>query len=98
MEFKLTKSRATFHFSPHIPIIVSWVIGLASLEVYYSFANITEEYKYNKFELYTDNFDEFSFSELKDELEEIFSISDITPYHLQHEKLGPRIIEAYKKL
>ena len=26
------------------------------------------------------------------------SISDITPYHLQHEKIGPRISEAYKKL
>ena len=33
---------------------------------------------------------------LKDELEEILSISDYTPYHLQHEKIGPRIIEAYR--
>ena len=49
-------------------------------------------------ELYTDNFDEFSFEESKDELEEILSISDMTPQHLQHEKIGPRIFEAYKKL
>ena len=48
--------------------------------------------------LYTDTFDEFFFTELKGELEEILSISDITPYHLQHEKIGPRIFETYRKL
>ena len=52
----------------------------------------------NKFEIYADNFDEFSFEELKDELDEILSISDTTPYHLQHEKRRLRIIEAYRKL
>ena len=57
--------------------------------------NITEQN--NEFDLYTVNFDEFSFEELKDELEEIINISDITPDHLQHENIGPRIIQAYKK-
>ena len=52
----------------------------------------------NKFELYTVNCDKFSFEELKGELDEIFSISDITPYYLQNERRGPRIIEAYRKL
>ena len=52
----------------------------------------------NKFELCTHNFEEISFSELKDELEGNLSISDITPYHLQYEKTGPRIIQAYKKV
>ena len=42
--------------------------------------------------------DEFSFTELKDEFEEILNISDMTAYHLQHEKMGPRIIQAYRKL
>ena len=64
------------------------MLGLASLEVYNSFFNITEEN--NKFELHTDTFVEFSFEELKDELQEILKISDITPYPLQHEKIGPR--------
>ena len=41
--------------------------------------------------------DDFLFEEIKDDLEEILSISDITPSHLQHEKIGQRIIEAYKK-
>ena len=47
--------------------------------------------------LYTDNFDEFSFEELKDELEEILSVSDITSQHFQPDKRGPHIIEAYTK-
>ena len=54
--------------------------------------------KNNRVEFYTDTFDEFSFEQLKDELEEILNILDITPYHLQHEIIGPRIIQAYKKL
>ena len=52
----------------------------------------------NKFPLLRDTFDEFSFEELKDELEEILSNSDITASHLQHENIGPCIIQAYKKL
>ena len=72
------------------------MIGLMSLEVYNSFFKITEEN--NKFEFYTDAFDAFSFAELKDELEEILNVSDNTPYHLQHQTITPRIIEAYKKL
>ena len=55
------------------------MIGLVNLEVYNSIFIKTEEN--NKFELCTDIFDEFSFEELKDELEEILSISDITPSH-----------------
>ena len=72
------------------------MIGLTSLEVYDSISNITEK-NYN-FELYTDTSDDFSFAEIKDELEEILSISDITPSHLQHERIGPHIRKAYKKL
>ena len=67
-----------------------------NLEVYNSIFNITEEN--TKFELFIDNFQVFSFEELKDELEEILNNSNNTPYHLQHEKTGIRIIEAYKKL
>ena len=72
------------------------MIGLTSLEVYKSFFDKTEENI--KFEFYTDTFDEFSFAELKHELEEILDISNIKPEHLQHEKLGPQFIEAFKKL
>ena len=72
------------------------MLQLISLEVYNAIFNLREENKY--FELYTDTFDELSFTELKDEVEEILSKSDITPYHLQHEKKGPRNIETYRKL
>ena len=96
LEIKIVKSREPFHFNPPIQIKRSWMIGSPCLELYNSFFNKLEEN--TKLEIFTDNFDEFSFEKLKDELEEIFSISDITPYHLQHEKIGPRIIQAYRKL
>ena len=67
-------------------------MGILSLKLYNSIFNKTEQI--NKFELYIDNFDEFSFEELKDELVEILRISDITPSYLQHEIVGPRIIQA----
>ena len=50
-----------------------------------------------KFELYTDFYHEFSFTELKDELQEILGISDISPEHLQDKILGPRVFKAYRK-
>ena len=95
-EFKLTKPKQTFYFTPPIQIEGSWMVGMTSLEFYSSILNITTTN--NKNELSTDTFDEFSFEELKDELEEILNISYITPYHLQHELKGPSIIEANKKL
>ena len=50
LEFKMNKSRETFHFKPPIQINGNWMIGLTDLEVYNSIFNITEEN--NKFELY----------------------------------------------
>ena len=96
VEFSISKSRETLYFDPPISVEGSWLIGLPSLEAYNSIFNISEENI--KFELYTDNFDEFSFSELKDELEEILSVSHSTQYHLQHDKVEPRNIQAYEKL
>ena len=52
----------------------------------------------NKFELYTDTCDEFSFEQLKDEVEEILNIPNITVDQLDDETLGPRIIKTYWKL
>ena len=61
MEYKMSKPRETFHFVPTIQIEGSWMIGLTSLEVYNSIFNINKTN--NKFELYTDTFDEFSFGQ-----------------------------------
>ena len=96
LEFKMLKSRETFHFKPPIHTRGSWMLGLIDLEVYNSIFNITKEN--NKFELYTDTFDEFSFEELKDEVEEILNIPEITDDRLENEILPPRIAETYWKL
>ena len=96
LEFKMLKPRETFHFNPSIKTEGDWMLGLIDLEVYNSNFNITKEN--NKFELYTDTFDEFSFEELKDEIEEILNIPEITDNHLEDETLGPRIAETYSKL
>ena len=96
LEIKLNKSKETFHFNPPIQIDGSWMVGFIGLEVYNSVFTITEEN--NKFELYRNNFEEFSFEELKDELQDILYISDNTPLNLQHEKKGPHINEAYQML
>ena len=50
LEFKMNKSRETFHFRPSIQIQGSWMLGLVNLEVYNSRFNITVEN--NKFKLY----------------------------------------------
>ena len=96
LEFKMLKSKEVFHFNPPIQTKGDWMLGLIDLEVYNSIFNITEEN--NKFELYTDTFDEFSFLELKDEVEEILNIPEITDDHLEDETLAPRIAETYSKL
>ena len=96
LEFKMLKSRETFHFNPLIQTKADWMLGLIDLEVYNSVFNITKEN--NKFELYTDTFDKISFEELKDELEEILKIPNITDDHLEDETLAPRIAETYWKL
>ena len=96
LEFKLSKPKETFQFNPPIEVKEHWRIAILSSEVYNSIYNINATN--NKFELYTDSFDEFLFEELEDELEEILTILDITSYHLQHEKIGPCINQAYRKL
>ena len=69
--------------------------GLTSLDLKKYIFNTTKEN--NKFKIYTDTFHEFSIKEIKHGLE-ILSNSDITLYHLQHQKIGPRIIQAFKKI
>ena len=96
LEFKMIKSKETFHFKTSIQIKGDWMIGSVDLEVYNSIFNITK--KNNKLEPYTDTFDDFSFLELKHELEEILNIPNITDSQLEDETLAPRIAETYWKL
>ena len=94
LEFKFNQSRITLSFKPPTSIEKSWMLKLTSLEAYKSVFNLTSL----KIELYTDTFDEFSFAEVKEKLEEILNISKITPEHLHDKTIGPRIISAYEKL
>ena len=96
LENKNIKPRETLSFRPPISVEGCWMTGITSLQVYNPIFNITEEN--NKLEIFTDNFKEFSFEELKDELEEILSTSDIKPSHLKHEIIAPCIIQTYNKL
>ena len=93
LEFKMIKPKGIFHFSPPIQTKGDWMLGLTDLEVNSSIFNITKEN--NKFDFYTDNFDEFSSEELKDEVEGILHLSNITNNHLEDETIGPRIIKTY---
>ena len=95
IEFKLNKSRETFSFKSPISIERFWRIGLTSLNVCKSIFHITEEN--NKFNLYTDTFDESSYRELKDELEENLEIPNFSRKHLQDKK-RPRKVKAFEKL
>ena len=54
----MIKQRGTFHFNPPNHFKGDFMIGILSLEVYNALFNINTTY--NKFQRYTDNFDEFS--------------------------------------
>ena len=96
MEFKLSKCIETFSFKPPISSEGSWLVGLTSLEVYNYIFIITEGN--NKLELYIDTFDEYSFEELKDQLEEILSSLGISPKNLKNDTIGAVIKNAYRNL
>ena len=96
LEFTITKPRESFQFNQPIQTKGDWMLGLIDLEVYNSIFNITKEN--NKFELYVDSFDEFSFTELEDEVGEILGIPKITDEYLEVGTLAPHIINTYWKL
>ena len=89
LKFTLTKLIESFSYTPPIPIERSWMIGLTNLEVYLSNFGITEET--TNFEFCTVIFDEFSFLEFKDELEEIVCRTKNSTDYLHYELLGPRM-------
>ena len=97
LEFKMVKSRETFHFKPPIQINGNWMIGLTDLEVYNSIFNIKQN---NKFELYKfpdEKSGGVSYEKVRDEIERDLDISDITSTDLQDDIIGPIIIEEYRE-
>ena len=98
LEFKLIKSKETFHFKPPIQIKGDWMIGLTDLEVYNSIFNITEEN--NKFDLYEfpdEKAGGITYEKVRDEIEKDLDIEDITAEDLQDEIIGSIIIKEYEE-
>ena len=98
LEFKMTKSRETFHFKTPIQVKGDWMIGLTDLEVYNSIFKITEEN--NKFELCKfpdEKAGGVTYEKVRDEIEKDLDIEDITAADLQDEIIGPIIIEEYRE-
>ena len=97
LEFVMVKSKQIFHFKPPIQIKGDWMIGLTDLQVYNSIFNITEEN--NKFELYKfpDEKADFTYEEVRSEIEKDLDIEDITAEDLQDEIIGPIIIKEYNE-
>ena len=98
LEFKMIKTRETFHFKPSIQVEEDWMIGLTDLEVYNSIFNITEEN--NKLKLYKfpdEKAAGVTYEKVRDEIEKHLDIEDITAADLQDEIIGPIIIEEYKE-
>ena len=98
LEFRMNKSRESFHFKPPIQVKGDWMIGLTDLEVYNSIFNITEEN--NKFELYKfpdEKAGGVTYENVRDEIEKDLDIEDITAEDLQDDIIGPIIIEEYEE-
>ena len=98
LDFKMNKSRETFHFNPPIQIKGDWMIALVNLEVYNSIFNITEQN--NKFDLYKfpdEKSGGISYTKVRDDIERDLDISDITAADLQDDIIAPIIIEESKK-
>ena len=98
LEFKMIRSKQTFHFKPPIQVKGDWMIGLVDLEVYNSIFNITEEN--NKFEFYKfpdEKVGGITYEKVRDEIEKDLDISDKTATDLQDDIIAPIIIEEYKE-
>ena len=98
LEFKMTKPRETFHFTPPVQITGDWMIGSTDLEVNNSIFNITEEN--NKFKLYKfpdEKSGGITYEKVRDEIERDLDISDITAADLQDDIIAPIFIEEYKE-
>ena len=98
LEFKMTKPREIFHFTPPVQIKRDWMIGLTDLEVYNSIFDITDEN--NKLKLYKFPHEisgDISYEKIRDEIERDLDISNITTADLQDDIIAQNIIEEYKE-
>ena len=70
LEFKLNKSKESFHFSPPIQIKGDWMIGLTDLDVYNSVFNInTTNNKFKHYKFPDEKAGGVSYEKVGDEIE-----------------------------
>ena len=84
LEYKLNKSRQTFHFKPSISLDESWMICSPGLKVYNSIFNITEEN--TKFEIYfflESKLGGIAYEKVGEKIGKDLEISDITATDLK---------------
>ena len=98
LEFKLNKPRETFHVNPPISVEGSWMIGLTSLEVYFSNFNVANQK--NNFEIYTVSElvgEESIYETVGNLFKEKSGCSEITEDMLDDETTKPITIEKHTK-
>ena len=74
------------------------MIRLTSSDIFISIFNITE--RITKFELYKvpdEKSGGVSYEKVRDEIEKLLEVTDITAIDLQDETIGPNILEEYRK-
>ena len=98
LEFKMNKSKETFHFKPPIQIKGDWMIGLTDLGVYNSIFKITEENnKFDRYKFPDEKAGGVTYEKVRDEIERDLGIEDFTAADLQDDIIGPIIIKEYEK-
>ena len=96
--FEITELRETFHISPPIQTKGDWMMGLASLEVYNSAFNITEENNNSKLYIIPDEKSGgVSCEKVRDKIEKDLNISDIAATGLPNDIIGRILIEEYRE-
>ena len=96
-EIIITKPKETLPFKQPISIEGPWMVGLISLEVYFSFCSHNRKKKTNS------NVTEiiltiFHLHYLKNAVEEIVGCSDLSSETLKDDTMGPLIFSVYRKV
>ena len=97
LEFKMNKSRESFHFKPPNQVKGYWMIGLTDLEVYNSIFNIEENNKFKLYKFPDEKAGGVTYEKGRDEIEKDLGIKDITATDLEDDIIAPIIIEEYKE-
>ena len=97
LEFKMNKSRKSFHFKPPNQVKGYWMIGLTDLEVYNSIFNIEENNKFKLYKFPDEKAGGVTYEKGRDEIEKDLGIKDITATDLEDDIIAPIIIEEYKE-